>query len=96
MDIPWQPTWEGNDWIDYPANKQGKKEIKGVKVTQENKQRYEWWWVFFPLAILLGTVAGFLCGNVGLGMILGAAVGTPLNLVFYYRYRTSQLDPDAS
>jgi hypothetical protein len=55
---------------------------------------YEWWWVFFPLAILLGTAAGFLFGNVGLGMILSAAVGTPLNLTFYYRYRTTQFESE--
>lgn len=61
-------------------------------MAEKKEQIYEWWWVFFPLAILLGTVAGFLFGNVGLGMILGAALGTPLNLVFYYRYRTTQLD----
>ena len=62
----------------------------------EKKERsYEWWWIFFPIGILLGAVAGFIFGNISLGLILGAALGTPLNLIFYYQYRTSQLDSDA-
>lgn len=58
-------------------------------MAEKKGQSYQWWWVFFPLAILLGTVAGFILGNVGLGMLLGAALGTPLNLIFYYRHRTA-------
>lgn len=50
---------------------------------------YSGWWVFLPIGIGLGTAAGALLGNVGLGMSLGVAVGTPLNLAFYYLHKKS-------
>lgn len=62
----------------------------------ENKRgKYEWWWAFLPLGIGLGTAAGALIGNVGLGLVFGAALGTPLNLIFYYRYKKSLQEPPA-
>ena len=45
------------------------------------------WWVFLPAGIALGTAAGALFGNVGLGMVFGVALGTPLNLIFYYLHK---------
>lgn len=42
------------------------------------------WYIFFPICISLGTGLGATLGNVGLGLALGAAVGTMLNLLVYY------------
>lgn len=59
-----------------------------------NKMKYAGWWAFLPIGIGLGTAVGALIGNVGLGMVFGAAVGTPLNLVFYYLHKKNL--PDSS
>jgi hypothetical protein len=44
----------------------------------------EFWGKFFPICIALGTGVGALLGNVGVGISLGAGVGTTLSLIFYY------------
>lgn len=54
---------------------------------------YKAWWVFLPIGIGLGTAAGALMENIGLGMVFGAAVGTPLNLLFFYLHKKSLQDP---
>lgn len=58
-----------------------------------NKQwgKFAAWWCFLPIGIALGTAAGAFFGNVGAGISIGAALGTILNLLFYYFGRnTSQ------
>lgn len=59
----------------------------------ENINRsYGWWWAFLPIGLGLGTAAGALIGNVGLGLVFGAAIGTPLNLIFFYRHKKTLHD----
>ena len=59
-------------------------------MTEPNQAPYSYWWIFFPLSIFLGAVGGALLGKPGLGMGLGAALGTPLNLIFYYHHKKSR------
>lgn len=54
-----------------------------------SEQKYQGWWAFLPIGIGLGTAAGALLGNIGLGMVYGAALGTPLNLIFYHLHKKS-------
>ncbi len=57
----------------------------------KGKDRFSGWWSFLPIGIGLGTAAGALFGNIGAGLSIGAALGTILNLLFYYYGRnTSQ------
>jgi len=45
------------------------------------------WGFFLPIGIALGTGVGALLGNVGVGMVLGVALGTFLNLLSWGRGR---------
>ncbi len=56
-------------------------------MTENNKMKFTGWWAFLPIGVGLGTAAGALIGNIGLGMVFGVAIGTPLNLLFYYLYK---------
>lgn len=58
-------------------------------MAEDRINSYSGWWAFLPIGIGLGTAAGALFGNVGLGISWGVAVGTPLNLVFYYLHKKS-------
>jgi hypothetical protein len=61
-------------------------------MAENKKRKHEWWWAFLPIGLGLGTAAGALIGNVGLGLVIGAALGTPLNLIFYYQHKKSLHD----
>jgi hypothetical protein len=41
------------------------------------------WYIYLPICISLGTGLGALLGNVGVGIVVGAALGTILNLLAY-------------
>jgi hypothetical protein len=41
--------------------------------------------IVFPACLGIGVAAGALMHNVGMGMALGAALGTILRLVLWYR-----------
>jgi hypothetical protein len=59
--------------------------MKQEKVKRENK-----YFLIFPIFLGLGTGVGALIRNVGLGLAIGAAVGTPLALLAeYYLGRNS-------
>lgn len=50
------------------------------------------WYMFLPICIVLGTALGAVMGNVGVGLACGAALGTTLNLYFYYQNDKSSQD----
>lgn len=52
--------------------------------TDQKSGRQNWAGLFLPAGIGLGTGAGALMGNIGLGMIFGVAVGTILSLLIGY------------
>jgi len=51
---------------------------------QEKKKKDSKYFLIFPIFLGLGTGLGALIRNVGLGMAIGAAVGTPLALLAEY------------
>jgi uncharacterized membrane-anchored protein len=51
---------------------------------QRTKTRENKYWFIFPICLGLGTGLGALLRNVGLGLAIGAAVGTTLGLLAYY------------
>jgi uncharacterized membrane-anchored protein len=53
---------------------------------QRTRKRENRYWFIFPICLALGTGLGALLHNVGLGLGIGAAVGTTLGLLAYYYF----------